>query len=66
MSVRIAALQDELCPKCCAENIGRKVYVWRVADERGPHFECDVCAHSWQTENQVRFSDAIKRGDFPG
>lgn len=37
------------CPKCGAENIGRKVYVWRVSDERGLHLECDVCAHSWAT-----------------
>ena len=35
------------CPKCRAENIGRKYYIWRVSDERGCHLECDVCAHSW-------------------
>lgn len=40
---------DGPCPKCRAENVGdRKFYVWRVADERGLHWECDVCAHSWK------------------
>lgn len=39
---------DELiCPKCAAENCGRKVYVRIVTDERGTHAECAACAHSW-------------------
>lgn len=36
------------CPKCGAENVGRKTHVWRVADERGVHHECQVCAHAWR------------------
>ena len=47
MHVRIPALDDERCPYCGAENLGRKVYVWQAADERGPHLECDVCAKEW-------------------
>lgn len=35
------------CPKCRAENVGRKLHIWRVADERGVHYECSVCAHAW-------------------
>lgn len=57
MSVRIPALEDERCEKCGAENIGRKVYVWRVADERGPHMECDQCSHSWRTPGQAAYRE---------
>jgi DNA-directed RNA polymerase subunit M/transcription elongation factor TFIIS len=53
---RVPAVDDEVCPKCGSANVGRKVRVWRVADERGPHHECDVCAHSWKTPEQVRFA----------
>lgn len=35
------------CPKCGAENIGRKVYLWRVSDGDGARTECDVCSHTW-------------------
>lgn len=50
MTIRVPALDDVQCPKCQAENIGRKVYVWNTADERGQHFECDICAHHWKAE----------------
>ena len=46
-SVKIPALDDEPCPKCRAENAGRKVYVWRVADSAGLRYECDQCGHGW-------------------
>ena len=52
MVVRIPALDDVLCPRCGAENAGEKIYVWRVADERGPHHECDACAHDWKESGQ--------------
>ena len=58
MTFRIPALDNVQCPKCRAENIGRKVAVWRVADERGPHHECSVCAHAWREPGQeVNASD---------
>ena len=44
--ISIDALPDEACPHCRAENIGRAVSVRRVADNRGMHFACDVCAHA--------------------
>ncbi len=37
-------ITQRACPKCGAENVGRKIYLWRVSDERGVHNECDVCA----------------------
>jgi predicted RNA-binding Zn-ribbon protein involved in translation (DUF1610 family) len=40
-------ISELACPKCGSENIGRKIYVWRVADERGQHWECDACATAW-------------------
>lgn len=55
MTVRVPALDGVHCPKCGAENIERKVCVWKVADERGPHHECDVCAETWQEPGQVAF-----------
>jgi DNA-directed RNA polymerase subunit M/transcription elongation factor TFIIS len=55
-SFRIPAVESDMCPKCGASNVGRKVSVWRVADERGPHHECTVCAHSWKTPEQAQFS----------
>ena len=46
--VRIPAPPYELCPKCGACNPDdRCVSVWRVADRRGSHAECDVCASAW-------------------
>lgn len=49
MTVRIAALPDEACPHCGASNPNdTQVTVWRVADERGPHLECDCCSHQWR------------------
>ncbi len=46
-SVRIPSELQVICPKCGAGNVGRKTYVWEVADERGLHHECDVCSHAW-------------------
>lgn len=43
--VKIPALESEQCEKCHAENVGRKIYLWRIADERGAGLDCDVCAH---------------------
>ena len=45
--VRIPALPDEICIKCGAANHGRAEIVWRVADNRGSHKECDCCATAW-------------------
>lgn len=45
--VKIPAPPYEACPRCGEMNTDRKARVWRVADERGPHHECDVCAHAW-------------------
>ena len=47
MTFKVPAFDSTDCPKCGAGNAGRKVYVWKVADERGIHFECDVCSKSW-------------------
>jgi hypothetical protein len=53
--VRVPALDDETCPHCHAENIPpRKVCVWRIGDERGAGWECDVCAHYWQVPRSNR------------
>lgn len=39
---------DARCTKCGAENVPpRKEYIRLVKDERGWHYECSVCAHSW-------------------
>lgn len=48
MTVRIPAPDDQPCPKCHAVNRPGVEYVWRIADERGLHLECIVCAHSWK------------------
>ena len=45
--ISIDARPDEVCPHCGAQNIGQAVSVRRVADGRGMHLECDVCAHAW-------------------
>jgi hypothetical protein len=45
--VRILAPPCDSCPKCGTMNTDRIGHVWRVADERGAHGECDVCAHHW-------------------
>jgi hypothetical protein len=56
---RMAALPEEECPKCGAFNLeatvdkGPRVHIWKVADERGSHFQCKVCAHSWVTPSCV-------------
>lgn len=47
-SAKVGMPEDDLaCPKCAAMNRPAVKYVWRVTDERGEHFECCVCAHSW-------------------
>lgn len=52
MTLRVPAFEGIQCPKCSAENIGAKHCVWKVADERGLHFECDTCAHAWPDTGQ--------------
>lgn len=47
VTFKVPAFDSTDCPKCGAGNAGRKVYVWKVADERGIHFECDVCSKAW-------------------
>lgn len=69
---RCPALNDEACPKCGAVNPNdTQVYVWRVADERGAHLQCDVCAHEWRfaceqiqmtDQQRQRIADAIQAG----
>jgi hypothetical protein len=44
----VPASEDLWCPHCLAENVGRVVHLWFVVDERGPHFECAQCSHSWR------------------
>lgn len=46
--LKVPALLHEVCPRCSASNDPVRTSVWRVADERGLHFECDVCAHEWK------------------
>ena len=57
MSVSIPALADEMCPKCGSSNTDKKFYVWRVSDERGLHFECNVCANAWKASDLKRTGD---------
>ena len=38
---------DWRCVKCPAMNRPGVAYVYRVFDERGDHFECNVCGHAW-------------------
>ena len=45
--VRVPAPPYEVCDKCGAANHGRAETVWRVADARGSHKECDCCGHDW-------------------
>ena len=47
-------VSDQRCPHCGAENLTERDHrVWRVADERGMHRECDVCACSWWPDGRV-------------
>ncbi len=57
--MRIPAADSVMCPKCGAENIGRKVCIWNVADERGPHFECDICAKEWKSIAQAAYVSKV-------
>jgi hypothetical protein len=45
--VKIPAPDIDLCQGCGASNHGKAIALWRVADERGPHVECDGCGASW-------------------
>lgn len=47
MTLKIPALDHIDCPKCGSGNTDKKVHIWKVADERGVHHECSVCAHAW-------------------
>ena len=43
-----------MCPKCRAENVtAGQHHVEIVADERGSHVECNVCAHAWDFRLKV-------------
>jgi hypothetical protein len=53
VSLRVPAFESTFCPKCDTGNTERKFYVWKVADERGLHFECDVCAHAWPFDGET-------------
>ncbi len=45
---RTPAPFDLVCPHCEHENIPpRKIVIWLVTDERGRHYECDVCSHGF-------------------
>ena len=48
---RIPAPPFEFCPHCKECNDDKRTRVWRVADERGLHRECDVCAHAWTDQH---------------
>jgi transposase-like protein len=54
MTVKVPAHDDTFCPKCQSANHGTAVSVWKVADERGQHYECDVCGRMWLGENLAR------------
>lgn len=43
---KLLAPPFERCPKCGESNSPQIGGLWRVADERGMHFECEVCAYS--------------------
>jgi hypothetical protein len=45
--IRIDGPDGERCPKCGAENIGKKIYIKRQADGRGPWNVCDGCGYGW-------------------
>lgn len=67
MTVRVPALPDEPCPKCGASNPNDvQVSVWRVANEQGAGFECDVCAHTWRHQHAYHRDAVVARaGDLP-
>lgn len=45
LTVRILAPPFERCPKCGNMSSADAGTLWRVADERGCHLECDACGH---------------------
>ncbi len=47
-----AAVVDPPCPKCGESNTETIYRVWRVADERGLHFECDTCSAAWRLSDR--------------
>lgn len=50
--VRIPSPPFEACPKCGEMNTPTVFRVFRVADERGLHGECEVCAHAWPMKSE--------------
>ena len=56
---------DVVCPKCDATNAtDLQHYIWRVADERGLHWECDACGHHWGHKQKFcpRCSNTLRDG----
>lgn len=43
--IKILAPPYEACPKCGDMNGADVGRLWRVADERGCHLECETCGH---------------------
>lgn len=50
MVFRMPAPEFILCPKCQNGNAPGKTHVWQVADGTGPHYDCAVCAHTWNVK----------------
>ena len=44
--IKILAPPYEACPKCGEMNHADSGGLWRTADERGVHLDCDVCGTS--------------------
>lgn len=44
--VKILAPPFEPCPQCLQMNTDKVGRLFRVADERGPHLECDDCGYN--------------------
>lgn len=44
--IKVLAPPFERCPKCGNMNNAETGTLWRVADERGCHQECDLCGAS--------------------
>lgn len=58
--MRVVALEpiaaDRHCPKCdsCNSHPAHR-HIMRVADERGLHYECNVCGQAWSEHTQARY-----------
>lgn len=48
--VRVLAPPFDVCPHCHESNTNTKGYVYRVADERGLHWECEACSYAWRPD----------------